>query len=93
VANVVVDFGAICDDATHTTTNATAFANNVSSYYQMYPGTGGSGSQTGGGWLANTGNPASSVGNNGDLYMRTDCTHGSFDCIWHKESGIWQDLN
>jgi hypothetical protein len=59
---------------------------------QLYPGTG-SATQSAGGILAGTGNPLNAVGNNGDTYNRIDCTHGSANCTWHKESGVWYDLN
>jgi hypothetical protein len=60
---------------------------------QLYPGAPAGGLQTGGGLTAGTGNPSNTAGNNGDFYFRTDCTHGSTDCTWHKEGGTWYDLN
>ena len=73
-------------------TGGSVVAQNISTVAQVYPGTG-SASQSAGGLLAGTGNPGASVGNNGDFYFRTDCTHGTSNCTWHKEGGTWQDLN
>jgi hypothetical protein len=64
----------------------------VSSTTEVYPGTG-SAAQTAAGLLAGTGNPGAGVGNNGDFYFRADCIHGFSDCVWHKESGSWYDVN
>jgi hypothetical protein len=64
----------------------------VSAKAEVYPGTGGA-TQATGGLLAGTGNPASGVGSNGDFYFRTDCTHGSSNCVWHKEAGAWADVS
>lgn len=80
------------DLASDASNHMVALSNGLQTNKQIYPGTG-SAVQTGGGLLAGTGNPGSGVGNNGDFYFRTDCTHGSSDCTWHKESGSWQDLN
>jgi len=64
----------------------------VQSAAEIYPGAWGQ-TQSYGGLLENNGNPSASVGNNGDFYFRADCTHGSSDCLWHKEAGSWYDLN
>ena len=62
---------------------------------QLYPGGGNSGSpvvNTAAGILAGIGAPSSSLGNIGDFYLRGDGTHGSSNCIYHKESGGWVGL-
>ena len=69
-----------------------AGAGTLAARAEVYPGTGAS-EQTGGGLLAGTGNPGPGVGHNGDFYFRTDCLHGAGDCTWHKEGGLWRDLN
>jgi hypothetical protein len=74
------------------TTPGVLTAGSLQSTAEIYPGNG-SGTQTSGGILAGGGNPAAGVGNNGDFYFRADCTHGSSNCTWHKESGAWVDLN
>jgi len=60
----------------------------IASSAELYPGTG-SALQSGGGLLAGAGNLGSGVGNNGDFYLRTDCTHGTSTCLWHKEASAW----
>jgi len=74
--------------ATNGVTSSTA----ISATSEIYPGTG-SATQASGGLLAGAGNPGSGVGSNGDFYYRIDCIHASSDCVWHKESGGWVDLN
>ena len=59
---------------------------------EFYPGTGTS-SQNAGGLIAGIGNPSNGIGSNGDIYYRIDCTHDSSNCTWHKEGGVWYDLN
>lgn len=60
---------------------------------KLYPGAPGQVVQNGGGILASTGNPSNTQGSNGDFYLRTDCTHGTNNCTWHKEGGTWFALN
>jgi hypothetical protein len=72
--------------------NGNAKFNTLNASGEIYPGTG-SASQSAGGILAGVGNPSNTTGNNGDTYNRIDCTHGSANCTWHKESGVWYDLN
>ena len=64
----------------------------LSTKSEVYPGSGNA-SQSGGGLLAGLGNPGVGVGSNGDFYYRTDCVHAGSNCVWHKESGAWVDLN
>lgn len=81
-----------CQSELQMSTTRALFGEPVIAMGQVYPGNGTT-TQTNGGMLAGTGNPGSGIGNNGDFYFRTDCTHGSSDCTWHKESGAWFDLN
>lgn len=39
--------------------------------------------------IGSVGAPASTLGNNGDFYLRRDGTSGGTDRIYHKESGSW----
>jgi hypothetical protein len=75
---------------------AKAASGTVAAGAELYPGGGTTSApviQSAAGLLAGTGNPASGLGMNGDFYFRGDCTHGTSDCVWHKESGAWVDLN
>jgi len=59
---------------------------------QIYPGSGTSSAPvltTAAGILAGNGNPPSTIGDNGDFYLRGDGSHGSTNLLWHKEGGSW----
>ena len=42
--------------------------------------------------VSGNGNPPPNVGMTGWFYLRGDCTHGTSNCLWHKENGVWVDI-